>query len=113
MKLIRDMPPEERKLYLKQRLIHLRDGYKDEIPQRIVHSTDKDNKYKCRSAWWQSIDSRLSLLRRENLLSKDLDIVYDAVYNQHETHLRENGLTRAEDIAAANALITKIIASLD
>lgn len=45
----------------KEKLIILRDDYRDEIPEEIVRDWDPVTKFKVRSTWYQAVVGRLRL----------------------------------------------------
>ncbi|MBI2128901.1 hypothetical protein HYU07_01545 [Candidatus Woesearchaeota archaeon] len=92
----------------------LRDEYSDEMPQEIIHSASPNNKYKVRVGWWGNLSLRLSALEERGLLSDDLVQQYHQLVIGYILHLKKNkGLTRTEDINAANHLINQVMTSLE
>lgn len=52
---------ELRKVSPKDRLRHLRDGWSDEIPDEIIHSSSPNRDFKVRVNWFQGVTSTLEV----------------------------------------------------
>tara|TARA_Y100000310_G_scaffold333304_1_gene410590 strand:- start:1430 stop:1828 length:399 start_codon:yes stop_codon:yes gene_type:complete len=88
--------------------------YSDDLPAEVVHSTSKDNKYKCRAALWGILNMRMGELEKRGLLPTEISSEYHTIMQDYETHLKQRaGLTSAEDISAASSLLRKTISCLD
>lgn len=104
------------KEYLAERLVLLRDGYKDEIPVRIIHSSDPDNKFKVRSAWFIGLHAELENSKIDGLLPssviEDVDkflLWYTGDFGKRKGFPVIN--TKA-DIEKGNTIINKVLESL-
>jgi len=92
-------------------LAFLRDQYSDEIPQIIIHSTAKNNRFKVRKAWFAGVVGDLEIALTDGLIT-DPDTVLQAnnfidKYSSKDFNHQER--TTADDIAAANAIIGLIL----
>jgi len=85
--------------------------FSDEIPSKIIHSPDKDNKYKVRAAWWSSVSFNIHGLDKHGLIPKEYVDEYNKIMELHQKNLNE--LIRAESIEAVNELIRKVINYLE
>lgn len=95
----------------------LRDGFSDEIPDRIISSTDRINKYKVRAGWFQSVVSCLDLAELHGCVSDPvaLEKVEDFrkwVIGDYKDRILKGGLTLREDIDKANGILNFLLSSL-
>lgn len=85
--------------------------YLDDVPERIIHSTDTNRWYKVRTAWWTVLFTTIERGLISGEFTDEALIAhiqeFKAKYKREE-FFRPNNLTTAEDIAAANALIDRI-----
>lgn len=90
----------------------LRFGWKDEIPQVILHSTDKDNWYKVRARWFTGVCADTFNLLNEKRLQGPQSIAAAQqliqVFTSEEFVSKER--TDQGDIVLANQLIDAILA---
>jgi hypothetical protein len=92
------------------RLLHT---YKDEIPDKIVHSTSEDSRYKCRAGWWGQITLGVSSLIGKNVLSEFTVDYYHQVMEDYWISKRKTGLTSKQNIENANKLIYLVLSDLE
>jgi len=101
--------------YIRKHIKHfrfLRDDCIDEIPDRIVHSTDGD--YKCRGAWFGAFEPAVYQLRHRGLVSEDFaEEAVRLVTEYSANRERNNDLTTREDIDKVNGFLTRIIDNLE
>lgn len=96
------------------RLKLLLNNFSDEIPSKVIHSPDEDNKYKVRASWWSSVSLNIYGLGKHGLIPKEYIEEYNKIMELHQKNLNENnGLTKAESIEAVNELIGKVIKHLE
>lgn len=92
-------------------LRYIQVAFRDEVPTRIVHSSDRDSYYKVRKNWWFGLFASLDLAMTTNefndLETRRLVGKFFAKFFKRE-FTRSKNLTTASDIAEANALIDKI-----
>lgn len=94
---------------------HLRQGrfeYSDEIPDRIIHSTDPEHKFKVRKGWFHAVIWDFYALRKLGTLSPELEARTTDFESKFGTKDFTGRPTTAEDISEANALIDDILAEL-
>lgn len=94
------------------RLKSLREDWSDEVPKEILHGggTDKPPKFKVRKNWWHPVFLTLQSIVEDNLLQEDLKKEVEDFTKEYIKKIRESHTT-AEDIAAANAIIDKVLDS--
>lgn len=86
-------------------LRRLLNDYSDEIPKEIVHSTDDNNKFKVRTAWWAAVGANLRILITEGLITNP-DLV-----SKIKIFLlkKKEEMTTQEDIKEANQIINDVL----
>ncbi|GEM_PF-1729108 len=97
--------PEELQIRLNENIRMLRDAYSNEIPENIVHSTDENNKFKVRGAWWAALGGNLRVSLREGTITDPL--VRSNIENFLDTPKSE--MTTKEDIDRANKIINIVL----
>lgn len=95
-------------------LLHqLRDDWSDIIPKKIIHSTDEDNKYKVRRAWWTvlflSLESAIEFGVITN--SRSIKKIY-LFMDRYEETLKARD-PNARDIKKANELLDEVLKGKD
>ncbi len=84
--------------------------YKDEIPDRIVHSPNPDSYYKVRKNWWYGVELTIDIgiERGEFTNPKLVEEMQRFLAKYFNTEFgNPNTLTTAEDIQVANELISR------
>ncbi len=105
---------EQKRKRLLEILYELRDGYSSEIPERIVHSTDENIKYKVRASWFGMVWLYFDGLFRGDLIPRALIQKRDEVMQNVTTRLKLNkGLTSRLDIEEVDRLLTDAIDYLE
>jgi hypothetical protein len=96
-------------------LTDLKDNWSEEIPARILHSTD--GHYKIRTGWFLSLASDLEVALSEGLLQDkikpDAEAFLDWWVNEYGTGQKGTIINTKVDINKGNAVITKILESFD
>lgn len=89
----------------------LRNTYSDEIPDTEVHSTDKNNRYKVRSAWFTGISTGAQMLRSQGLVGNDEQgqKVQEFIQHVNSEQFHQRGLTTKEDIDRGNEILDILI----
>jgi len=96
-----------------------RDGYSDEIPDQLLHSTiyvdgkPVNPKFKVRKAWWQGTLALFDEGERSGYLDQKSQQLWDELQQHLEGTDFHNRLTTREDIDKANSLLTSIIERLE
>ncbi|RJQ35443.1 hypothetical protein C4566_00795 [Candidatus Parcubacteria bacterium] len=98
----------------------LKDGYSNEIPKDLVHSTSESSRFKVRKGWFTALITQLEMFR-EDYLTDSLDsrsepLVADvrnfvASYTSEDFKFLDR--VRAEDIEAGDAILDKVISYLE
>jgi hypothetical protein len=107
------MSGERRELtqeFIFSKLRYLRDDFSEEIPKRIIHSTDPDNRYKVRAAWFTCVSAYLSLGMRKGFISDELreraqEFIDYCASDQFHYQPRRS----LADIERANMVINKVV----
>ena len=91
------------------RLKELRDNWSNEIPKEVIHGRQENIDFKVRKNWWQGLFSNLDILVEDGMVPEQL---IDEIKRFMEKFAGKTSgfskrLTSAEDIAEADALITK------
>ncbi|EKE29460.1 MAG: hypothetical protein ACD_2C00172G0008 [uncultured bacterium (gcode 4)] len=94
-------------------LREIRDSYSDDIPEKILCSTDKDIMYKVRNAWWSRVNAVLDLIGIYGILDESEIRGWSEILDRHTRNIEETGLTQREDIASMNSFLTRIIDVLE
>ena len=94
-----------------ERLRQLRNDFKDEVPDRIVHSCDPDNRYKIRTGWFVGVRADVCNLLRDG---KIVDIAERAAAEELVERFSsdewvQRDYNTPEDIAEANRLLDIIL----
>jgi hypothetical protein len=107
-----DIKDQEQEHNILIRLKGLRDDWSDEIPNKILHGDSEVDapKFKVRKNWWESLVGNLDLLIDLHQLPLELEQEIELFDEKYAKEIKER-LATAEDIAEANALITKILES--
>ena len=94
-----------------QGLTIARTTWSDEIPRRIVHSIDAQNKVKARTNWFTGIVSDAGNALNGGLLNspEGIEAAEQLVENFASDRWKKQKLTKPEDIEKANGLIDKIL----
>lgn len=82
---------------------------KDEIPERIIHSTDEDNLYKVRKMWWQDFIANLRIFNEFINLDNNLKEEIEQFITKYKSDSFKKRLTTDEDIKDANSLMGKVL----
>ena|SRR3989344_4803988 len=95
-----------------EHLKRLRHGFKDEIPEGMIHSHSPDNRYKVRAAWFQGVLADIETLI-ENQDIDEPELVQELSVWMHIIEKRnwERRTTR-EEIDYTNELIDKVLSFL-
>ena len=104
-----------------EKLRAMRDGYSDEIPEIILHSsrgldgkpTQTPPKYKVRKGWFQGVISWLEIGIDEGYVKNGNRQLYDEFLKYAEKTKLSNRLTTKEDIQLTNTLLTSVINGLE
>ncbi len=95
-------------------LTHLRHGYSNEIPDKIIDSTHQDPefdyRFKVRIGWVGMVHGYVLLGCKTGLLSRELG--ERTVKFREEWETRPDGLTTAEDIDTGNEILDDALAEL-
>ena len=105
------------KEYLIQKLEHLRDDFRDEIPSEVVHSSSPDNKFKARRGWFNLVAGHLSYSLEDGHIKDPAlkEKVEGFLKWCLEGEFKEGGeerMTTQEDIEKANEVISSVLGSL-
>lgn len=105
------MSEEERKRSLLEHLVWLRNEFSDEIPDEIVHSTDKDNKYKVRRSWFTGVVAAAEeALRKGEIKTSEGKLAVEQLSERFTSEeFIQKAKTEKEDIEKANELIDIIL----
>jgi hypothetical protein len=89
----------------------LRHDFSDEIPDRILHSTNKDNKYKVRRNWFQGVvaDTENALSKGKIKTSEGKLAAEQLLERFTSEEFKQRELTEKRDIEEANKLIDIIL----
>lgn len=87
---------------------------KDAVPERIVHSSDPDNLYKVRGAWWTGVKGDLKIAVDEGFipdaqLRQQIDQFIEGVKKMKFGDNSPASMRTAEDIARANKFINEVL----
>lgn len=98
----------------------LRDGYKNEIPDQIIHSTDSDNNYKARVAWFTSLVGMLEPFKEDYLEDLEdreslelLDEIDSFIKYCTSADFIEKERTNKEDIDRGDNILNKVLKVLE
>ncbi|KKR71146.1 MAG: hypothetical protein UU12_C0007G0017 [Candidatus Woesebacteria bacterium GW2011_GWA2_40_7b] len=96
-------------------LVELRDNWSEEIPDRMVHSTD--GPWKVRTGWFLSLAANLEVFRDEGFVPNDsLEIVQQYLdwwtKDYKERKSEPDVINTREDIKRGNNVINKVLESL-
>ena len=101
--------------YLTSILIMFKDGYKDEIPDRIIHSDDLDNRYKVRTSWLAGVANSMERSHTVGILpnsvQQDVSKFFDWYMSEYSDRPGDQPNTK-EDIEVGNNIICKVLESL-
>jgi len=102
--------------YLAERLGIFRDGFSDEIPDRIVHSMDPDNMYKVRTVWFIGLANDLWAAKTEGVLPTSVteDVDKFLLWYTDDFGIRSGNpvINTRADIEKGNEIINKVLESL-
>lgn len=89
----------------------LRTGWKDEIPDRVIHSNEPDNLYKVRRNWFTGVVADVeNLLIEGSITNGNKRAAAEQLLDRFTSEeFRDQELTTAEDIQTANRLIDIIL----
>lgn len=89
--------------------------WSDEIPDRILNSTDEDNKYKVRKAWWTAIILNLGDAIRYSHKLYENNTLIRKVYIFTKKYQRdlEGRNPTSKDIRDANSLLQEFFRCVD
>lgn len=89
----------------------LRSKYSDEVPEEEIHSTNKHNRYKVRTAWFTGISTGAQMLLSQNLIT-DSDqkkkVENFTKYTKSE-EFHQRGLTTKDQIDQGNEILDILI----
>lgn len=98
-------------------LKELRDGFDTDIPEEILHSTDKNNKIKARKAWFTTVIGRLTFFQEDYLDIKADKELWDDIENFVREYSGKNFQlkirTEEADISRADELLDRAIEYLE
>jgi len=93
-----------------EHLNHLRIDWKDEIPNRIVHSWDEDNLFKVRTGWFGMVAADIEKLLTEGQLTDSKKKVAGELLDWFTSDKFCNRtLNTAEDIQTVNNFLDGIL----
>lgn len=99
---------------LVEQLKSFREDWHDEVPEKTVHSTDADNHYKVRNAWFNNVGVTLYLLDMDGRITgkeaKEAIEEFNTTFTSD--NFKDRGKTTAEDIKKANGLVDIVLESL-
>lgn len=91
----------------------LKNSYKDEIPEEIIHSNYPDNKYKVRKGWWAGVVRSMELIIEDTPnLNKNTEKRFNNFIDKYVESDFFRTLTTEEDIFQANNIISLAIGEL-
>lgn len=95
-------------------LIGLRDDWSGEIPEDIKRSTDKDNRYKVRVAWLNSVGLKIERLKRKGLINEDIANRYELLMERFRKEVSQAGQERTPIcyVYRADEILNEVIESL-
>jgi hypothetical protein len=97
----------------------LKEDYSDEIPDRILHSTEFVDgravkpKFKCRKGWFIGFYALVDHGIKEGFVSDDVAGLFDDFLKYANDTRLAGRLTTSEDIQRANRILEKIIEELE
>lgn len=96
-----------------EHLLYGRDQFSEEIPSRILHSTDGN--FKIRTGWFVGIASALWEVREHSILPdpiiEDVNIFLNWYSGEFKDREGDPPLNTREDIEKGNEIIDKVLAS--
>ena len=107
IQVLRQLTPREKGIRAIRQLRFYDSGYIEEIPDRIVHSLDGN--YKCRAGWFGVVFLNLESLAKQGLLEEAQSKKVLAVQTDLYARLHQRGLTKREDIDAANSILRETV----
>jgi hypothetical protein len=93
-----------------EKLKEFRKDWKEEIPEKVIHSNDTNKKYKVRRVWFQGVVGIVESLLMGGHLKPDQVVAANSIlekFTSEEFHQQE--LTTRQDIETANSLIDTIL----
>ena len=89
----------------------MRHDFSDEIPDKILHSTDKDNKYKVRRNWFAGVtaDVEYAISEGEIRTSEGKLAAEQLLERFQSEEFKQRELTEKRDIEEVNKLIDIIL----
>ena len=103
--------------YLAKRLIEARDGWSDEIPNRIIHSNEPNNKYKVRTSWIAAVANDLDRSITVGILPNSVKEDVNKFFNWYKTDFRNKPgdipINTRDDVEKVNLIINKVLDSLE
>ncbi|MBI2599436.1 hypothetical protein HYW43_00765 [Candidatus Daviesbacteria bacterium] len=108
---LREQHPSFKQLSFQDCLRFLRDDCSDEIPEEILNGLSPQKLYKVRRNWWMGVVSVLEQgLRKGEIPDLELQGQVDSFIDYYTSdQFKKQPLTKAEDIAEANRIITLIL----
>jgi len=105
----------DEKMSLTNHLRFLNDSFSSEIPEKILHSTSQDNRFKVRKNWFQGVIADFAHAIEYLNPQKDNDLKNEINNFLDQFTKREfgNRLTTPEDIQSADDLLNKVISALE
>ena len=90
-----------------ERINEFLNDWNDDIPEKILHSTSENNKFKVRKGWFSGILGEINLLRLSGLLSEPEKEAIDKFYHDYSGDILgfTGRLTTAEDIERGNEVL--------
>ncbi len=96
------------------RLTYGLNEFSDIIPTESVHSGSKNNKYKCRKAWWCVLRDEVDALQEVNALSDEFEKRFQSLWIDYRSTVdKEEYGVKPEQIQQANSLIRNILSDLE
>jgi len=97
-------------------LMFMRDAFSDKIPTKILHSFDKDNKYKVKRGWFSGLNAHLENALISGILTDEVAIEVNKYFEWHDTKFcskkDKDKITTQEDISKANEIISIVLKDL-
>ena len=84
--------------------------WSDELPEEMIYSDAKNNKYKCRNGWFSATSMYINNLISKKIISPEIAKEYNQIWNnQFENCPTRKDRTTSKSIKDASNLINKTI----
>ncbi len=98
----------------RRKLKILKDEFSDVIPKEPVYSASKNNRYKCRKAWWGGLRDNFDILEENMTLPEEIINNYHSVFQKYLAVVDQDEYgIKPENIKEANELISQILNTLE